>query len=53
MSTKKMKIDARVKSAEVLRGHIKATDIMEEAFHGSHYRITSAWPNVIYLTPLR
>lgn len=43
----------RARGAEVPRGYIKATDITVGAFHGGHYHVTSAWPNVICLTPPR
>lgn len=51
MSAEKMKVEPRVKRALVPREYIKATDIMVGVFHGSHYRITSAWPNVITSHP--
>lgn len=36
-----------LRGTKVPRGHIKATDITVGAFHGSHYHVTSAWPNII------
>lgn len=54
VSTKRIKIATEGESrGGTKREHIKATDIMVGTFHGSHYRVTSAWPNVICLTPPR